>query len=170
MPRSVASCSRAEPGSVTATNRSPLLPVFSQKYSKCDSVSSVPPDLDETMNIVLLKSSDLSACRIIAGCVVSRTCSCFAPNVRFNTSGAREGRRRGRARTPRRAAGAGAAASLRGRGGGPRGGGGRSAAKGGGGKREFPAHHGSEPKASDGHARTSSPRLALIPSSNSWKE
>ena len=89
MLRVFASCSSAEPGSVIAMNCSPA-PTFAQKYSKCESVSRVPPDFDETMNIVLLRSRDFSACRIIAGCVVSSTCSCFAPNVCFSTSGASE--------------------------------------------------------------------------------
>src|SRR5437899_10080792 len=90
MLRVFANCSSAELGSVMAMNWLPSPPAFFQKYSKCESVSSVPPDFDETMNIVLPRSRVCSACRIIAGCVVSRTCNCFAPNVRFNTSGARE--------------------------------------------------------------------------------
>src|SRR6478672_832394 len=40
------------------------------------------------MNMVFARSRDCSACRIIAGCVVSSTCSCFLPNVRLRTSGA----------------------------------------------------------------------------------
>src|SRR5229473_1134175 len=68
MLRVFANCSSAEPGSVIAMNCSLCPSVFVQKYSKWDSVSSVPPDFDETTNIVLLRSSDFSACRIIAGC------------------------------------------------------------------------------------------------------
>src|SRR5919109_783430 len=88
MSRVFASCSSAEPGSVIATKRSPSPSVCSQKYSKWASVSSVVPDFEETTNIVSSRSIESTACRIIAGCVVSRTCRLFTPNVRFSTSGA----------------------------------------------------------------------------------
>ena len=47
-PRSRASCSRALPGSVTAAKRLPFSPAQVQKYSRCERVSIVEPDFEET--------------------------------------------------------------------------------------------------------------------------
>ncbi len=59
----------------------PRPPVFAEKYSNCDSVSSVVPDLLATMNSVWSRSSDASTLAIVAGCVVSRTVSSNAPGA-----------------------------------------------------------------------------------------
>ncbi len=87
-PRSVASASSGLPGSVTATKRDPSPPVRSQKCAKCESVSIVPPDFDETTNTVRSRSTAPSSARTAAGSVESSTCRRSAPKERRSTSGA----------------------------------------------------------------------------------
>src|SRR5437660_12782535 len=100
---SLASFSNPEPESVMAANCQPAplpdpLPcrereTCSQKYPKCDSVSVVSPDLDATMKSELWILIFERTPRIVAGSVVSRTCSLgwplTAPNVFRRTSGQR---------------------------------------------------------------------------------
>ncbi len=59
----------------------------------CDSVSTVPPDFDETTKNVFARSSDASSARIAVASVVSSTCSrkppSSSPKLRRMTSGPR---------------------------------------------------------------------------------
>src|ERR671931_971536 len=88
-PRSRASFSSSEPGSVIATKNSPRPPFRSQKKSRCERVSSVVPDFEEAMKSVLSRSRRSSECRISAGCVVSSTWRERSPKLFLSTSGAR---------------------------------------------------------------------------------
>ena len=85
----VATRSSSEPGSVIATNCAPRPPVCSQKYSRCERVSRVDPDFEETTKSVRSSSRLPSSRRIAAGCVVSRTWNDSTSNARRSTSGAR---------------------------------------------------------------------------------
>src|SRR5215208_2210894 len=97
-PRSSASSTSDEPGSVIAAKWSPALssPTASRtrakKYSNCDRVSIVPPDFDETRNSVFDRSTACSAARTASASVESSTCSVMPsssfPNERRKTSGA----------------------------------------------------------------------------------
>jgi len=80
-PLARASSSRGVPGSVIAMKFEPRPSSFAEKYSNCDSVSSVVPDLLATMKSVWSRSSDASTRAIVAGCVVSRTVSSTAPGA-----------------------------------------------------------------------------------------
>jgi len=73
-----------------------LVPVFwtcSQKYSLCDSVSVVLPDLEATTNRVSSRSILARSARMVPGSVVSSTCSpgwpFTWPKVLRSTSGPR---------------------------------------------------------------------------------
>ena len=88
-PRSPASVSSSEPGSVIAANDSPRPRVSSQKKSRWERVSRVVPDFEETRKSVRSGSSDSARRRTAAGCVVSRTWNPSAPVARLSTSGAR---------------------------------------------------------------------------------
>src|SRR2546421_12536875 len=105
---SLASFSSPDPGSVMAANCFPAPPpgfagdlptrgeefiTCSQKYAKCERVSVVSPDLDATMKSELWILIFDRTPRIVAGAVVSRTCSFgrpfTAPKVLRRTSGHR---------------------------------------------------------------------------------
>ena len=76
-----------------AANCLPFLFVCSKKYAKCESVSVVSPDLEATMKSVVASLIFERTPRIVAGSVVSRTCSfgcpLRVPNVLRSTSGHR---------------------------------------------------------------------------------
>src|SRR5256886_12681526 len=88
---SLASFSSPDPGSVMAANCLPFRFACSQKYAKCERVSVVSPDLDATMKSELWILIFDRTPRIVAGSVVSRTCSFgwpfTAPNALRRTSG-----------------------------------------------------------------------------------
>src|SRR2546425_7965837 len=105
---SLAIFSSPEPGSVIAANCLPAPPpgfagdlptsgedfmTCSQKYAKCERVSVVSPDFEATMKRELWILIFDRTPRMVAGSVVSRTCSfgwpLTAPNVLRRTSGHR---------------------------------------------------------------------------------
>ena len=73
--RSFASFSSEVPGSVIAANCLLFPFVWSQKYAKWESVSVVSPDFEATMKSVVAILILERTARIVAGSVVSRTCS-----------------------------------------------------------------------------------------------
>ena len=94
----LASFSTGLPGSVIAAKWRPgfrftACSTCGQKYAKCESVSIVPPDLLETMNSDSFRLIRDSTRWMVAGSVVSRTCSRGWPlragNVCRSTSGQR---------------------------------------------------------------------------------
>ena len=94
-----ATCSIFEPGSVTAMKRDPACSApttcFARSKKYCLKIlgSSVLPDLLDTRNSVLARSTFCSIALICAGSVESSTCSsgrpAIVPKVIFRTSGHR---------------------------------------------------------------------------------
>ncbi len=87
--RSRASASSSLPGSVTAAKCSPRPPAQAQKYSRCERVSIVEPDFEETTTSVEPGSSCSPILRTAAGWVESNIWKLARWNARRITSGAR---------------------------------------------------------------------------------